>query len=71
MSSASALDTLLARARQGHRTEVTGSLVRSVGLALEGEGCSAAIGDRCEITLRDGSTRSAEVVGFDLSLIHI
>jgi flagellum-specific ATP synthase len=35
-----------------------------VGLALEAEGCAAAIGDRCEIIGTDDSRVEAEVVGF-------
>jgi flagellum-specific ATP synthase len=43
---------------------VCGRLTRMVGLALEAEGCAAAIGDRCEIISADDSRVEAEVVGF-------
>jgi flagellum-specific ATP synthase len=43
---------------------VCGRLTRMVGLALEAEGCAAAIGDRCEIIGTDDSRVEAEVVGF-------
>ena len=43
---------------------VCGRLTRMVGLALEAEGCAAAIGDRCEIISTDDSRVEAEVVGF-------
>jgi flagellum-specific ATP synthase len=43
---------------------VEGRLTRMVGLALEATGCSAAVGDRCELVTRAGMTTDAEVVGF-------
>ncbi|MFP4155599.1 MAG: flagellar protein export ATPase FliI [Halothiobacillaceae bacterium] len=43
---------------------VEGVLTRVVGLALEAEGCRAAIGDQCRITLPNEQTVAAEVVGF-------
>lgn len=43
---------------------VEGVLRRSVGMALEAEGCSAAVGGRCDIVAANGSQIEAEVVGF-------
>ena len=43
---------------------VEGVLRRSVGLALEAEGCHAAVGGRCDIVAEDGRRVEAEVVGF-------
>lgn len=41
-----------------------GVLRRSIGLALEAEGCYAPVGGRCEIVGDDGRRIDAEVVGF-------
>jgi flagellum-specific ATP synthase len=43
---------------------VEGVLRRSVGMALEAEGCSAPVGGRCDIVSVDGKQIEAEVVGF-------
>lgn len=43
---------------------VEGVLRRSVGLALEAEGCHAPVGGRCDIVAGDGRCVEAEVVGF-------
>jgi flagellum-specific ATP synthase len=43
---------------------VEGKLSRMVGLTLEAVGCRAAIGSRCRIETKSGSTIEAEVVGF-------
>ncbi len=43
---------------------VEGRLTRMVGLALEAQGCSAAVGDRCQVVARSGNVTEAEVVGF-------
>ena len=43
---------------------VEGVLRRSVGMALEAEGCSAPVGGRCDIVAADGSQIESEVVGF-------
>ncbi len=43
---------------------VEGVLRRSVGLALEAEGCHAAVGGRCDIVAEDNRRIEAEVVGF-------
>lgn len=43
---------------------VEGVLRRSVGLALEAEGCHAPVGGRCDIVAAGGQRVEAEVVGF-------
>lgn len=43
---------------------VEGVLRRSVGLALEAEGCHAPVGGRCDIVAEDNRRIEAEVVGF-------
>lgn len=43
---------------------VEGVLRRSVGLALEAEGCHAPVGGRCDIIAGNGRRVEAEVVGF-------
>jgi flagellum-specific ATP synthase len=43
---------------------VEGRLRRVVGLALEAEGCEAALGARCLVDTADGSPLETEVVGF-------
>ncbi len=43
---------------------VEGRLTRMVGLALEAQGCLAAVGDRCQVVARSGNVTEAEVVGF-------
>ncbi|MEL7310359.1 MAG: flagellar protein export ATPase FliI [Pseudomonadota bacterium] len=43
---------------------VAGLLRRTVGLTLEAEGCSAAVGTQCDVIGADGHRISAEVVGF-------
>lgn len=43
---------------------VEGVLRRSVGMALEAEGCSAPVGGRCDIVAPEGGRIEAEVVGF-------
>jgi flagellum-specific ATP synthase len=39
-------------------------LRRSVGLAMEAEGCHAAVGGRCDVIAQDGRRIETEVVGF-------
>lgn len=55
------------RQQQGYirasRPSVSGQLVRVVGLTLEATGCSAGIGQSCEVETAQG-TLLAEVVGF-------
>ncbi len=43
---------------------VEGVLRRTVGLAMEAEGCSAALGGRCHVIAADGRKVETEVVGF-------
>lgn len=43
---------------------VEGMLRRSVGLAMEAEGCHAALGGRCDVLAEDGRRIETEVVGF-------
>ena len=43
---------------------VEGVLRRSIGLALEAEGCHAELGGRCDVIARDGRAVETEVVGF-------
>ena len=43
---------------------VEGVLRRTVGLALEAEGCHAALGGRCDVVAADGRHVETEVVGF-------
>lgn len=45
--------------------EVSGRLVRMVGLTLEAVGCPLVVGDRCVIAGANGKRIEAEVVGFD------
>ena len=46
------------------RLIVEGTLKRSVGLAMEAEGCHAAVGGRCDVVAADGRRVETEVVGF-------
>lgn len=43
---------------------VEGVLRRSIGLAMEAEGCSAPVGGRCDVVAQDGRRVETEVVGF-------
>lgn len=43
---------------------VEGILRRTVGLAMEAEGCHAALGGRCDVVAADGRHVETEVVGF-------
>lgn len=43
---------------------VEGVLRRTVGLAMEAEGCQAALGGRCDVVAADGRRVETEVVGF-------
>lgn len=43
---------------------VEGVLRRTVGLAMEAEGCHAALGGRCDVVAADGRRVETEVVGF-------
>ena len=46
------------------RLVVEGVLRRTVGLAMEAEGCHAPVGGRCDIVADDGRRVETEVVGF-------
>ena len=50
---------------------VEGVLRRSVGLAMEAEGCHAPVGGRCDIVAADGRLVSAEVVGFSGDRLYL
>jgi flagellum-specific ATP synthase len=55
----------LARVRETRVTEVCGRVVQLIGLVIESEGPSAAVGDVCRIqSARSGDSTLAEVVGF-------
>ena len=43
---------------------VEGVLRRSIGLAMEAEGCHAPVGGRCDVVTQDGRRIETEVVGF-------
>ena len=43
---------------------VEGVLRRSIGLAMEAEGCHAPVGGRCDVVAQDGRHVETEVVGF-------
>ncbi|MGB5347147.1 MAG: flagellar protein export ATPase FliI [Woeseia sp.] len=43
---------------------VEGRLRRTVGMAMEAEGCCAAVGGRCDVQAADGRMIETEVVGF-------
>ncbi|MGB5344796.1 MAG: flagellar protein export ATPase FliI [Woeseia sp.] len=48
----------------GPELVVEGVLRRTVGLAMEAEGCHAALGGRCDVVTSDGKRIESEVVGF-------
>lgn len=50
---------------------VEGVLRRSVGLAMEAEGCHSPVGGRCDIVAADGRHISAEVVGFSGDRLYL
>lgn len=43
---------------------VEGVLRRTIGLAMEADGCHAALGGRCDVVAADGRRVETEVVGF-------
>lgn len=51
-------------AEDGPQLVVEGLLRRTVGLALEAEGCRAPLGGRCDVIATDGTRVETEVVGF-------
>ena len=50
---------------------VEGVLRRSVGMALEAEGCSAPVGGRCDVVASDGARIETEVVGFATDRLYL
>ncbi len=59
------LGALMDRALDGSPPLVVeGVLRRTVGLAMEAEGCHAELGGRCDVIARDGRAVETEVVGF-------
>jgi len=50
---------------------VEGVLRRTVGLAMEAEGCRAAVGGRCDVIADDGSHVETEVVGFSGDRLYL
>ncbi|MGH8494519.1 MAG: FliI/YscN family ATPase, partial [Gammaproteobacteria bacterium] len=59
------LGRYLDRARdEPPRMVVEGMLRRTVGLAMEAEGCHAPVGGRCDVIAEDGRRIETEVVGF-------
>ena len=53
------------------RAGVAGRLVRMVGMTLEAEGLSVAVGSRCLVETRSGRQIEAEVVGFSEQRIFL
>lgn len=51
--------------------QVSGRLVRMVGLTMEATGCHAAIGSQCTIVNPDGYTIEVEVVGFAKEKLYL
>ncbi len=51
-------------AKKAPRLIVEGRLRRTVGMAMEAEGCSAPVGGRCAVIAEDGRAVETEVVGF-------
>ncbi len=49
---------------EGPELVVEGVLRRTVGLAMEAEGCHAPLGGRCDVIATDGRSVETEVVGF-------
>jgi flagellum-specific ATP synthase len=65
------LQTHTKKATEPTELIVEGTLSRMVGLTLEAVGCRAAIGSRCLIENKNGSTIEAEVVGFAGERIYL
>ena len=62
---AARLDKYFERAANaGPSMVVEGRLRRSIGLAMEAEGCHAPVGGRCDVVAADGRRVETEVVGF-------
>ncbi len=59
------LDATIDRAQKvSEKLVVEGVLRRSVGLAMEAEGCYSPVGGRCDVVAQDGRHIETEVVGF-------
>ncbi len=50
---------------------VEGKLRRTIGLAMEAEGCHAALGGRCDVIADDGRSVETEVVGFSGERLYL
>ncbi len=50
--------------KEAPKLVVEGRLRRTVGMAMEAEGCFAAVGGRCDVVVEDGHRVETEVVGF-------
>lgn len=50
--------------KEAPKLVVEGRLRRTVGMAMEAEGCFAAVGGRCDVVVEDGRRVETEVVGF-------
>jgi len=62
---AAGLERYLERAAEATpRLVVEGRLRRTVGMAMEAEGCSAPVGGRCDVIAEDGRRVETEGVGF-------
>lgn len=60
-----ALAEFITRAKRAQpKLVVEGRLRRTVGMAMEAEGCFAAVGGRCDVQAEDGRMIETEVVGF-------
>ncbi len=53
------------------RLVVEGRLRRTIGLAMEAEGCHAALGGRCDVVADDGRRVETEVVGFSGERLYL
>ena len=69
---AAALGRYLSKAQERTPSMVVeGMLKRSVGLAMEAEGCHAALGGRCDVLTADGRRVETEVVGFSTERLFL
>lgn len=59
------LDHACDRLRQGTSLEVRGTLTRLAGLVLEAAGMRAPVGSQCVVSMEQGESVLAEVVGFN------
>ena len=66
------LNTYIERATDGGPPLVVeGVLRRTVGLAMEAEGCHAELGGRCDVVASDGRLVETEVVGFSGERLYL